>query len=96
MHIITQKRIWEAQRRYPQCKSALEQWYRIVKKNNFSSFSDMQRLLPSTDKVGKYYIFDIGGHKLRLIAVCHFQYNKLYIREILTHSEYDKNTWNKS
>lgn len=95
MHIITQKRIWEAQKKYPTCKSAIEQWYRIVKKNNFSSFSDIQRLLPSTDKVGKYYIFDIGGNKLRLIAICHFQYNKLYIREIFSHSEYDKNKWKK-
>ena len=95
MHIITQKRIWEAQRQYPKCKSALEQWYRIVKKNNFTSLSDIQKLLPSTDKVGKYYIFDIGGNKLRLIAICHFQYNKLYIREILSHSAYDKNKWKK-
>ena len=79
--------------KYPKCKSALEQWYRIVKNNNFTSFSDIQKLLPSTDKVGKYYIFDIGGNKLRLIAICHFQYNKLYIREILSHSEYDKNKY---
>ena len=35
-HSITQKRIWEAQRKYPKCKSALEQWYRIVKNNNYS------------------------------------------------------------
>jgi mRNA interferase HigB len=95
MHIITQKRIWEAQRKYPKCKSSLEQWYRIVKKNNFTSFSDIQKLFPSTDKVGKYYIFDIGGNTLRLIANCHFQYNKLYIREILSNREYDKNKWKK-
>ena len=43
----------------------------------------------------RIYIFDIGGNKLRLIAICHFQYNKLYIREILSHSEYDKNKWKK-
>ena len=47
------------------------------------------------EEIAPKVIFDIGGNKLRLIAICHFQYNKLYIREILSHSEYDKNKWKK-
>ena len=36
------------------------------------------------------YIFDIGGNKFRLIAAAHFNVQKLYVRHIFTHKEYDK------
>jgi mRNA interferase HigB len=42
------------------------------------------------DKVGDFYIFDIVGNKFRLIAAAHFNVQKLYVRHIFTHKEYDK------
>ena len=47
------------------------------------------------DKVGDKYVFDIGGNKLRLIASIYFNRQKVYIREILAHTEYDKGKWKK-
>ena len=44
-------------------------------------------------KIGNLYIFDLGGNKLRLIASIHFNRQKIYIRHILTHKEYDKGDW---
>lgn len=29
MHVITQKRIWEAMEEYPECTSALDGWCRL-------------------------------------------------------------------
>lgn len=93
MHVITQSRIWEAKRRYPECASALDGWYRVVKKNQFNNFAEIKKVFNSVDKVGSVFVFDIGGNKLRLIANIHFQRKKIYIRSILTHKEYDKNKW---
>ena len=31
MHVITQKRIWEAQAKWPRSATALEAWYRLMK-----------------------------------------------------------------
>jgi len=45
------------------------------------------------DKVESSYVFDIGGNKLRLIANIHFNRQKIYIRHVLTHKEYDKGDW---
>ena len=45
------------------------------------------------DKVGKFTVFNIGGNKARLIAAIHYNRRKVYIRHILTHSDYDKETW---
>lgn len=93
MHIITQKRIWDAKKKYPECANALDGWYRIVKKNQFNHFSALKKSFNSVDKVDNLYVFDLGGNKLRLIATIHFQRQKVYIRIILTHKEYEKATW---
>ena len=93
MHIITQKRIWEAKKKYPESANALDGWYRVIKGNQFSHFAELKKTFSSVDKVGDLCVFDIGGNKLRLIATLHFQRQKIYIRHILTHKEYDRNDW---
>ena len=93
MHIITKRTIVEAKALHPQCATALDGWYRVVKNNAFNSFADLKALFNAIDKVGDLYVFDIGGNKLRLIASIHFNRQKLYIRYILTHKEYDKGDW---
>ncbi len=93
MHIITQKRIWDAMKRFPECAGALEGWYRIISKNKFDNFAAMKKVFGSLDKVGSLYVFDISGNKLRLIVSVHFNRQKLYVRHILTHKEYDKGLW---
>lgn len=93
MHIITQQRIWDAKRKYPESASALDGWYRIIKKNKFNSFAELKQVFNSIDKVGSFYIFNIAGNKLRLVATIHFLRQKVYIRHVLTHKEYGKNSW---
>ena len=95
MHIITQKRIWRAKELHKEAESALDGWYRIMAKNEFKSFAQLKEAFGGVDKVGDKYVFDIGGNKLRLIAGIHFNRQKVYIREILTHTEYDKGKWKK-
>lgn len=96
MHVITQKRIWEAKEKYPESAGALDGWYRIIKNNSFNNFSQLKAVFSNVDKVGELYVFDVGGNKLRLIANVHFVRQKVYVREILTHKEYDKNKWKRS
>ena len=93
MHVITKKRIREAEKKYASCASALNGWYRVIEKNTFVSFSDLKKTFNSVDKVGSLYVFDIGENKLRLIASIHFNRQKVYIRNILTHKEYDQGKW---
>ena len=95
MHVITQQRIWKAKELYKEAANALDGWYRTMAKNYFSSFAQLKEVFGSVDKVGDNYVFDIGGNKLRLIASIHFNRQKVYIRDILTHTEYDKGKWKK-
>lgn len=95
MHVITQRRIWQAKREFPASSSALDGWYRLVRKNTFLNFAELHRVFASVDKVGDLYVFNIGGNKLRLLANIHFNRQKIYIREILAHANYADTNWKK-
>jgi mRNA interferase HigB len=95
MHIITRKRILEFTKKYPDCSTALESWYRIVKRTDFNSLNELRQTFPSADIVGNLTVFNIGGNKARLIAAIHYNTHRIYIRHILTHKEYDRGSWRK-
>ncbi|MBW4612783.1 MAG: type II toxin-antitoxin system HigB family toxin [Desmonostoc vinosum HA7617-LM4] len=93
MHVITRKRLNEFAKIHPDTKNALAQWYQLVKRNEFASFVELREIFPSADQVGKLTVFNIGGNKIRLIAAIHYNRQKVYIRSVLTHSEYDERKW---
>lgn len=93
MHVITVKRIWEAKERWPRSASSLDGWYRLVKVSRPRDFAAMKAMFPATDKVGRFHVFDIGGNKLRLIAVVDYLVQRLYIKHVLDHNEYAKGKW---
>jgi len=95
MHIITRKRLNEFAEKYPETKSALAHWYKLAKQNDFTSFSELKLIFLGADQVGKLTVFNIGGNKVRLVSAIHYNRNKIYIRAVLTHTEYDESKWRK-
>ncbi|MFZ0134037.1 MAG: type II toxin-antitoxin system HigB family toxin [Desulfobacterales bacterium] len=95
MYIITRKRLFEFAKKHPDCSTALEAWYRIVKHTDFNSFADLRETFPSADIVSDLTVFNIGGNKARLIAAIHYTTRRIYIRHVLTHTEYDRGSWRK-
>ena len=93
LHIISHRKISEAMQRLPYGASALDAWYRVMKQSTPTNFSEMKRLFNAVDRVGKFHVFDIGGNKIRLIAVVKYQGERVYIRHVLTHTEYDQEQW---
>jgi mRNA interferase HigB len=93
MRIISKKKLREFWGANPRAKSALEAWYQIAKHANWQNFAGVRQAFNSAEKVGKFVVFNIGGNKYRLIAAIHFDRGRLYIRQVLTHAEYDKGKW---
>ncbi len=93
MHIITRKRLQEFSKRHPDCKNALDNWYKLVKRSEFKSFDDLRKTFKNADKVGKRTVFNVGGNKARLITAIHYNRKIVYILYVLTHEEYDKEKW---
>jgi len=93
MHIITRKRLNEFAELHPNSRSALSHWYRTLKRAKIRTFAELRAHFPHADQVGSLTVFNIGGNKARLVAAIHYNRQKVYIRAILTHVEYDKGKW---
>lgn len=50
-------------------------------------------MFPAADQVGRLTVFNISGNTARLIAAIHYNRQKVYIRVVLTHEEYDEDAW---
>ncbi|MBI3604772.1 MAG: type II toxin-antitoxin system HigB family toxin [Nitrospirae bacterium] len=93
MRIITKKRLIEFGNRHPGAKEPLSSWYHIVSKRDFVHFADLRTVFRTVDVVGKLTVFNIAGNKYRLIVSIHYNRRIVYIRQVLTHSEYNAGKW---
>jgi mRNA interferase HigB len=93
MHLITQKRIREAQAKWPREAGALRDWERVIKRVEPANYAEMKAIFNAVDKVGAFHVFDIGGNKLRLIVRVEYRWKKVYIRAVLDHKAYDRGDW---
>jgi mRNA interferase HigB len=93
MHIITRKRLREFYEKHPQSKSGLEFWYKISSKATWENFDQLRETFPSADLVKNFTVFNISGNRYQLIVFIDYNYQEIYIRQVLTHAEYDKNNW---
>jgi mRNA interferase HigB len=93
MHVISKRPFNAAARTHPNHRQALEDLYRVLRKSAFRSPDEMRRVFPSLDNFrhkDKWWVIDIAGNPLRLIAFIQFVHNRMYVKHILTHAEYDK------
>jgi len=95
MHILTKRPFVEAAQRFPNQRETLLDLYRVLSHNSvrFNSPEAMRRLFPSLDNFiykDKWWVLDAGGHHLRIIACIQFRQNRLFVKHIVTHAEYDR------
>ena len=89
MHVITRKRLNEFAEKYPGHEIVSRALVRDHAEKPLCEFRAVAETFPHADQVGKFTVFNIGGNKVRLIAAVHYNRNKIYIRHVLTHQEYD-------
>ncbi len=78
---------------HPEAESPLRNWKKAVIEASWTNFPDVRNTFNSADWYQGAIIFDIGGNNYRLIAVCRFELDRLYIDKILNHQEYDRGAW---
>lgn len=100
MHVISRKVFAEAARNYPNDEAALLRTYKGLKSGDHADSKSLRRIFPSLDNFKHredWWVIDIGGNNLRLIAHIRFDKGRLWIKHIVTHAEYDKlNDWYRS
>jgi mRNA interferase HigB len=93
MHVIRKRAFEEAARRFPNDKIAIMDTYRVLNGGTFKTPEELKQVFPSLDNFkykDKWYVIDIGGNNLRIMAMILFTNQKFYVKNIVTHAEYDK------
>ena len=95
MHVISEKKLREFWQTRPDAEEPLRAWIRVTRRARWGSFAEVRATYAHADVVGPLVVFNIGGNKYRLIAAIHFNRAKVYVRHVLTHTEYDRGNWKK-
>ena len=93
MHVISMKPLREFWAVHPDAERPLRQWFRTATKTTWRLFAEVRATYAAADQVGRFTVFNIGGNRYRLIAVIHYNRAKLFVRQVLTHKEYDLGKW---
>lgn len=101
MRVISRSRLrqfWESRTGdAAQAQRSLLVWEKIVTGADWSDWGDLKRTFGSADRVGNCVVFDVGDNRFRLIARVLFARQRLYVRKVMDHKQYDrKDPKNKS
>jgi mRNA interferase HigB len=95
LNVISKTGLFERVDRHADARSAIQVWFNAAVEAEWNSLEEIRRTFPATDMVGQLAIFDIRGNTYRLIGRMVFRYKRIYIKEFLTHAEYEKEGWKK-
>lgn len=93
MQLISNKALREFAALHADAETPLQNFRHLIEKGTFANFSELKTTFASVDKVGERYVFNMGGNKYRLVAAIAFKPALLWVKAVLTHSDYDKGDW---
>ena len=91
--LISNKALREFAALHANAAQPLQDFRRKVEKGSFAHFAELRAVFPAVDKVGRRFVFNIGGNKYRLVAGVDFLHRRVFIKAVLTQGEYDKEKW---
>ncbi|TAN53630.1 MAG: type II toxin-antitoxin system HigB family toxin [Methylococcaceae bacterium] len=95
MHVIAKPALVAFWKLHPDAEKPLQAWYHMMERETFVHFNDLRATFAGADDVNGLTVFNICGNKYRLITSIHYNRRKVYIRNILTHADYDRNGWRR-
>ncbi len=91
MHIISRPELIKFWKKHPDTETPLKLWFKKAKQANWGTINDLKKDFPTADYVGNNrVVFDIKGNRYRIIVLVFFKGQKMFIRFVGTHAEYDK------
>jgi len=92
MHVISKRPFNDAKRLYPNDANAIDITYNQLSRGVFKTPQELKAIFKTLDNFkykDKWWIIDIGGNNLRLLAFIEFRHNRIYVKHILNHKAYD-------
>lgn len=98
MRIITEKRLDDYAAAHANARGPLRRWRERVLDAGWQNLVETRRTFPHADEVivasGKpVTVFNIGGNNFRLITAIHYDRQRVFVLNFLSHAEYDRDIW---
>jgi mRNA interferase HigB len=100
MRVISKRRLREFWERHPSATVPLNAWWRLVgaRETQWHHIHDIKAMFPNADGFNlecgvPVVVFNVGGNKYRLVARVYYPYQRVYVKAVLTHREYDAGKW---
>lgn len=89
------KEFWQAHR---EAEASLRTWVQQTRAAQWRNFADLRGTFPSADQIRvaslkPVVIFNIAQNRYRLVAAVHYNTGIVFTLMLLTHKEYDRDTW---
>jgi mRNA interferase HigB len=102
MTLLNTRPLVQFARKHRDAAAALEHWVDSVRDAQWRSIVDIRKIYPNADGVRVKVkghgivvatVFNIKGNEYRLITVVDFVGANVIVKEVLTHAEYDRDSW---
>lgn len=91
MRVISRRPLRDFAEKHADAKGPLDVWYSIMKGRDYKTPHEVRDDFPSASFLGaRRTVFNIGGNKYRLVVDIRYDLGRVYVREVLTHEEYDR------
>jgi len=90
MHVISKEPFRKAIERFPNHRASIENTYQTLNKGEFRGPDALKAVFSSLDNFkvkDKWWVLDLAGNHLRLIAFIKFSHNRIYVKHIVSHSD---------
>lgn len=95
MHVISRRKLREFAAQHADSGDWLDIWFYTANKARWRNIEDVHEVYPSADVVDKWTIFNVRGNRYRLITEINYLKQRVYVRHVLTHAEYDRGRWKR-
>lgn len=109
MRVISRKILRDYCQSHASACDALYDWYRVASKAKWQNLAEVMATYKTAEAVGNFTarqgnsevaseltrltVFNIKGNRYRLIVDIIYSQQRIYIKYVLTHAEYDKDKW---
>lgn len=98
MRLIKRTTLREYAERFPKAATPLRNWMRLTLSATWKNLMDTRKTFGHADQVrvksGRTVIvFNIAGNDFRLITAIHYDRQRVFVLDFLTHAQYSKDAW---
>jgi mRNA interferase HigB len=95
VRVIAKRRLMELAAKHGDCTDQIFDWYKVARRSEWHSLAEVRESFRHADSVGDKTVFNIKGNDYRLIVHIRYRTGTIYVKELLTHAEYDAGRWKK-